>query len=109
MSPRSMRTVAGQRLVTLDQRPRLAGALAWPARVCGVPFVEPRPEVIAAPRGRQRPAQAVAPTPSVPGPSRPSEPAPGGPGARDVMVRMAQWAVIIPADRWATERLFHHD
>ncbi|GAA3930076.1 hypothetical protein Aau02nite_03180 [Amorphoplanes auranticolor] len=25
------------------------------------------------------------------------------------MVRMAQWAVIIPADRWATERLFHHD
>lgn len=22
---------------------------------------------------------------------------------------MAQWAVIIPADRWATERLFHHD
>jgi hypothetical protein len=25
------------------------------------------------------------------------------------MVRMAQWAVVIPADRWATERLFHHD
>jgi hypothetical protein len=25
------------------------------------------------------------------------------------MDRMAQWAVIIPADRWATERLFHHD
>jgi hypothetical protein len=25
------------------------------------------------------------------------------------MVPMAQWAVIIPADRWATERLFHHD
>jgi hypothetical protein len=25
------------------------------------------------------------------------------------MVRMAHWAVIIPADRWATERLFHHD
>ena len=25
------------------------------------------------------------------------------------MVRMAQWAVIIPADRWATERLYHHD
>jgi hypothetical protein len=25
------------------------------------------------------------------------------------MVRMAQWAVFIPADRWATERLFHHD
>jgi hypothetical protein len=25
------------------------------------------------------------------------------------MVRMAQWAVIISADRWATERLFHHD
>jgi hypothetical protein len=25
------------------------------------------------------------------------------------MVRMAQWAVIIPADRWATERLFEHD
>lgn len=22
---------------------------------------------------------------------------------------MAQWAVVIPADRWATERLFHHD
>ncbi|AGZ46274.1 hypothetical protein [Actinoplanes friuliensis] len=22
---------------------------------------------------------------------------------------MAHWAVIIPADRWATERLFHHD
>ena len=22
---------------------------------------------------------------------------------------MAQWAVIIPTDRWATERLFHHD
>jgi hypothetical protein len=22
---------------------------------------------------------------------------------------VAQWAVIIPADRWATERLFHHD
>ncbi len=22
---------------------------------------------------------------------------------------MAQWAVTIPADRWATERLFHHD
>ena len=22
---------------------------------------------------------------------------------------MAEWAVIIPADRWATERLFHHD
>ncbi|MBL7254700.1 hypothetical protein [Paractinoplanes lichenicola] len=22
---------------------------------------------------------------------------------------MAQWAVIIPAERWATERLFHHD
>jgi hypothetical protein len=25
------------------------------------------------------------------------------------MERMAQWAVIIPAERWATERLFHHD
>ena len=25
------------------------------------------------------------------------------------MVRMAQWAVVIPADQWATERLFHHD
>src|ERR1700754_1023510 len=25
------------------------------------------------------------------------------------MVRMAHWAVIIRADRWATERLFHHD
>jgi hypothetical protein len=25
------------------------------------------------------------------------------------MVLMAQWAVIIPADRWTTERLFHHD
>jgi hypothetical protein len=25
------------------------------------------------------------------------------------MDRMAQWAVIIPADTWATERLFHHD
>ncbi len=25
------------------------------------------------------------------------------------MGRMAQWAVIIPADRWATERLFHHE
>jgi hypothetical protein len=25
------------------------------------------------------------------------------------MVRMAQWAVIIPAEQWATERLFHHD
>jgi hypothetical protein len=25
------------------------------------------------------------------------------------MERMAQWAVIIPADQWATERLFHHD
>jgi hypothetical protein len=25
------------------------------------------------------------------------------------MVGMAQWAVIIPADRWATERLFHHE
>ncbi|RZU50386.1 hypothetical protein EV385_2158 [Krasilnikovia cinnamomea] len=25
------------------------------------------------------------------------------------MVRMAHWAVIIPADTWATERLFHHD
>jgi hypothetical protein len=25
------------------------------------------------------------------------------------MVRMAQWAVIIPADRWATERLFEHE
>jgi hypothetical protein len=25
------------------------------------------------------------------------------------MVRMAQWAVTIPADRWATERLFQHD
>jgi hypothetical protein len=25
------------------------------------------------------------------------------------MDRMAQWAVIIPADRWATERLFQHD
>jgi hypothetical protein len=25
------------------------------------------------------------------------------------MVGMAQWAVIIPADRWATERLFQHD
>ncbi|GAA2549835.1 hypothetical protein GCM10010435_19570 [Winogradskya consettensis] len=24
-------------------------------------------------------------------------------------MRMAHWAVIIPADRWATERLFHHD
>jgi hypothetical protein len=31
------------------------------------------------------------------------------PAARDEMDRMAQWAVIIPADRWATERLFHHD
>ena len=25
------------------------------------------------------------------------------------MERMAHWAVIIPADRWATERLFQHD
>jgi hypothetical protein len=25
------------------------------------------------------------------------------------MVRMAQWAVIIPAEQWATERLFYHD
>jgi hypothetical protein len=25
------------------------------------------------------------------------------------MVGMAQWAVTIPAERWATERLFHHD
>jgi hypothetical protein len=25
------------------------------------------------------------------------------------MVPMAHWAVIIPADRWATERLFHHE
>jgi hypothetical protein len=25
------------------------------------------------------------------------------------MDRMAQWAVIIPADQWARERLFHHD
>jgi hypothetical protein len=25
------------------------------------------------------------------------------------MVRMAQWAVIIPAEQWATERLFQHD
>jgi hypothetical protein len=25
------------------------------------------------------------------------------------MVGMAQWAVVIPADRWATERLFHHE
>ncbi len=25
------------------------------------------------------------------------------------MDRMAQWAVIIPAEQWATERLFHHD
>jgi hypothetical protein len=25
------------------------------------------------------------------------------------MVRMAHWAVIIPADLWATERLFQHD
>jgi hypothetical protein len=25
------------------------------------------------------------------------------------MVRMAQWAVIIPADRWATERLYERD
>jgi hypothetical protein len=25
------------------------------------------------------------------------------------MERMAVWAVTIPADRWATERLFHHD
>jgi hypothetical protein len=25
------------------------------------------------------------------------------------MVRMAHWAVIIPADRWATERLFQND
>jgi hypothetical protein len=25
------------------------------------------------------------------------------------MERMGHWAVIIPADRWATERLFHHD
>ena len=31
------------------------------------------------------------------------------PVARDEMVHMAQWAVTIPADRWATERLFHHD
>ena len=22
---------------------------------------------------------------------------------------MAQWAVVVPADQWATERLFHHD
>ena len=28
---------------------------------------------------------------------------------RDEMECMAQWAVIIPAGRWATERLFHHD
>ena len=25
------------------------------------------------------------------------------------MERMAQWAVIIPAEQWATERLFHHE
>src|SRR3954447_9937173 len=25
------------------------------------------------------------------------------------MVTMAHWAVIIPAERWAEERLFHHD
>jgi hypothetical protein len=25
------------------------------------------------------------------------------------MERMAQWAVIIPADQWATERLFHNE
>jgi len=25
------------------------------------------------------------------------------------MVRMAHWAVIIPADQWATERLFQHE
>jgi hypothetical protein len=25
------------------------------------------------------------------------------------MVRMAHWAVVIPADLWATERLFQHD
>jgi len=25
------------------------------------------------------------------------------------MVGMAQWAVVIPADQWATERLFEHD
>ena len=25
------------------------------------------------------------------------------------MVCMAQWAVVIPADQWATERLFEHD
>jgi hypothetical protein len=25
------------------------------------------------------------------------------------MERMAQWAVVLPPDRWATERLFHHD
>jgi hypothetical protein len=25
------------------------------------------------------------------------------------MVRMAQWAVIIPADQWASERLFEHE
>lgn len=29
--------------------------------------------------------------------------------ARDEMERMAQWAVIIPADQWATERLFHNE
>ena len=28
---------------------------------------------------------------------------------RGSMNRMAQWAVIIPADRWASERLFHHE
>ena len=29
--------------------------------------------------------------------------------SRDEMNGMAQWAVVIPAEQWATERLFHHD
>lgn len=33
----------------------------------------------------------------------------GGSRRRDEMVGMAQWAVIIPAELWASERLFHHD
>jgi hypothetical protein len=28
---------------------------------------------------------------------------------RDEMERMAHWAVIIPAEQWTTERLFHND
>ena len=31
------------------------------------------------------------------------------PYAADKIGAMTQWAVIIPAERWATERLFHHD